>query len=156
MKLTQSFIVIFIKTIFYFFKNYTFKLILLFLIASQSNVLIADIFQYIQTGEFANTFAFSVNVLTIFIEIIILIWLLTEYRFLQTLDSVAVTNIWFIFTLAVSMLISSWFLWVLSQFISELAFWQIGDFTKYGSIILVLFIIVLFFVTYIIQRRREA
>lgn len=139
--LIEDFIKIFLKTNFYFLKKYAIPLLLLFFIVIQTNFLIRNIFEYIQTGTLSYLINSFLNIFTIFFELVIFIWLITKYKFIDALNSVSISNIWVVFITFISALISSWLLWVVSQFLIKLPFSQIGPFTIFSTILIVMFLI---------------
>lgn len=110
-----------------------------------------NLYFYINAGELSHQYPI-LSFIGIFIGIILLVWSIARYKFSSTLNSVAVSNVWFGFTLSVSTLVASWGLWLVAQFLDESAYKDIGYFAAFSSILLLLILIIIFAMRF---RSRE-
>jgi len=140
LRLTDKFIKVLFKTNYYFIRKYAFPLLLLILIVIQINKFVENVFDYINKGNLYLGNSIKI-ILLIFVETILLIWLTHRYKFIEVVNSVSASNIWVLFYSFVSVLISSWLLWMVSQFVNILPFKSVGNFTIFGTSILLLFIL---------------
>lgn len=141
LKTINSFIIVFLKINFKFFKKHSLPLFLFLLISIQVDFLIKNIWEYTHTGFFG---PIIFNILLIYVGLIIFIWGIASYRFTEIFNCMILSNTSFILILSITTLISSWILWGISQFIERLPFKEVGHFTKYGSIIILLSLIIIF------------
>ena len=133
--LTRIEITVFINTLFKFLKDHFLIILLCTLIINHVINIYSDFNMFIFNGIFSRHII--INVVAIMIEMIVFIKLITRISLAQVADSITKSNVLFLCTILISLLISSWILWILAHFVQLSPFDNIGVFTKYGSLFLV-------------------
>ncbi|HMG76641.1 MAG TPA: hypothetical protein VK582_24405 [Pyrinomonadaceae bacterium] len=88
----------------------------------------------------------------LFLATIVFVWAVGSHKFAETINSVGVSNVYVVFTLVITTLIGSGFLWVLAQFLESSPFKSFGYFTAIGSVGIAIILVGLFIWQNVMRR----